>query len=152
MLFLLMQLDRDRYAIDIRQVAAVLPFIDLHATSDTSIGVAGLIDYGGTPVPVIDLSQLLANRPAHRRFNTRIVLVHCEAEVGNTRLLGLIAERATETVRREPADFKESGIPHTSSEPCRVALDATGALRWLDVDRLLPEPLRQSLFKQAGYA
>ena len=64
MLFLLMQLDGDRYALDIRQVAVVLPLVDLRAVPGAPPAVAGIIDYGGAPVPVIDLAQLLANRPA----------------------------------------------------------------------------------------
>ena len=67
--------------------------------------MAGLFNYRGAPVPVIDLSQLTLGRPAARRLSTRIVLVHYPDESGGTHLLGLIAERATQTVRHEPSDF-----------------------------------------------
>ena len=147
MLFLLMQLDGDRYALDIRQVAVVLPLIDLRAVPGAPPAVAGIIDYGGSPVPVIDLAQLLANRPAHRRLGTRIVLVHYEER----HVLGLIAERATETVRREPSDFQPSGI--SRSDPPHlgpVALDAMGPMHWIDVSRILPGSLADSLFRQAA--
>ena len=145
MLFLLMQLDGDRYALDIRQVAVVLPLVDLRAVPGAPDGIAGIIDYGGAPVPVVDLARLLANRPAHRRLGTRIVLVHYADHV-----LGLIAERATETVRREPSDFQPSGI--TRSDPPHlgpVALDSAGPVHWIDVSRLLPGPLADSLFRQS---
>src|SRR5262245_65425 len=147
MLFLLMQLDGDRYALDIRQVAVVLPLVDLRAVPGAPPAVAGIIDYGGAPVPVIDLAVLLANRPAHRRLGTRIVLVH----YANQHVLGLIAERATETVRKEPSEFQPSGI--TRSDPPHlgpVALDATGPVHWIDVSRLLPDPLANSLFRQTA--
>ena len=146
MLFLLMQLDGDRYALDIRQVAVVLPFVNLRAVPGAPAAVAGIIDYGGAPVPVVDLAQLLANRPAHRRLGTRIVLVQYAKE----HLLGLIAERATETVRREPSEFQASGI--TRSDPPHlgpVALDAAGPMYWIDMSRLLPGPLAESLFRQS---
>ena len=146
MLFLLMQLDGNRYALDIRQVAVVLPLVDLRGVPGAPAAVAGIIDYGGAPVPVIDLAQLLANRPAHRRLGTRIVLV----QYAERHVLGLIAERATETVRRDAAEFQPSGI--TRSEPPHlgpVALDAAGPLHWLDVGRLLPAPLADSLFRQS---
>ena len=146
MLFLLMQLDGDRYALDIRQVAAVLPLVELRTVPGAPDAVAGIIDYGGAPVPVIDLARLLANRPAHRRLGTRIVLVRYEGE----HTLGLIAERATETVRREPADFQPSGV--TRSDPPHlgpVALDAMGPVHWIDVSRLLPGSLAESLFRQS---
>jgi chemotaxis-related protein WspB len=142
MLFLLLQLDGDRYALDIRQVAVVLPLVALRAVPGAPPAVAGIIDYGGTPVPVIDLAQLLANRPAHRRLATRIVLVHYAEQ----HVLGLIAERATETVRREPSGITRSDPPHLGP----VALDAMGPVHWIDVSRLLPAPLADSLFRPAA--
>lgn len=149
MLFLLMQLDGDRYALDIREVAVVLPLVDLRPVPGAPPAVAGIIDYGGAPVPVIDLAQLLANRPAHRRLGTRIVLVHYAKQ----HVLGLIAERTTETVRKETSEFQPSGI--TRSDPPHlgpVALDAIGPVHWIDVSRLLPESLANSLFRQTAAA
>ena len=126
-----------------------MPFVDLRAVPGAPPAVAGIIDYGGAPVPVIDLAQLLANRPAQRRLGTRIVLVH----YANQHVLGLIAERATETVRKEPSEFQPSGIAR--SEPPHlgpVALDAIGPVHWIDVSRLLPEALANSLFQQSAAA
>jgi chemotaxis-related protein WspB len=149
MLFLLMQLDGDRYALDIAQVAEVLPLVKLTTVPRAPVGVAGFVDYGGAPVPVIDLSQLLANRPAHRRLNTRLVMVHYRPG-DRTHLLGLIAERATETMRRDPAEFQDSGVksatpPHLG----RVVLDPAGPVHWIDVATLMPELLTESLFQKA---
>jgi chemotaxis-related protein WspB len=149
MLFLLMQLDGDRYALDIAQVAEVLPLVTLRTLPRAPAGVAGFVDYGGAPVPVIDLSQLLASRPAHRRLNTRLVIVHYQAGE-RKHLLGLIAERATETMRREPADFQDAGVKSALAPQLGpVALDAAGPVHWVDVAGLLPKPLADSLFQQA---
>jgi chemotaxis-related protein WspB len=126
--------------------------VQLKSVPRAPTGVAGIVDYGGTPVPVIDLSVLLANRPAHRRLNTRLVIVHYTAG-GRKNLLGLIAERATETLRRDPADFQESGVrsaspPHLGP----VALDAAGPIHRLDVAELLPKSLVDSLFQEVANA
>jgi chemotaxis-related protein WspB len=150
MLFLLMQLDGDRYALDIRQVAEVLPLVDLKTVPRAPPGVAGLVDYGGSPVPVIDLSLLLAGRAAHRRLNTRLVMVHYDSPRGGRHLLGLIAERATETMRREPTDFHDCGVKSASPPDLGpIALDAAGPVRWVDAARLLPASLESSLFPEA---
>lgn len=149
MLFLLMQLDGNRYALDVGQIAEVLPLVALNAVPGAPHGIAGVVDYGGMPVPVIDLSQLLVNRSASRRLNTRLVIVHYRSGE-RQHLLGLIAERATEMMRRDPADFQDSGIDAAS--PPRlgpVALDAGGPIHRLDVCALLPQPLADSLFRQA---
>jgi chemotaxis-related protein WspB len=150
MLFLLMQLDGNRYALDIREIVEVLPLVDCRPVPGAPAGVAGIIDYGGMPVPIIDLSQLLAGRPAHRRLSTRIVLIRWGRASGRQELLGLIAERATDTVRRDPADFRPSGVvrpspPHLGG----VVLDAAGPVHLVDVSTLLPESLRQALSEPA---
>jgi chemotaxis-related protein WspB len=144
MLFLVMQLDGNRYALDIRQVAEVLPLVNIETIARASAVVAGIINYGGAPVPVIDLSRLLMDRPAHRRLSTRIVLVR-HAAGGPHDLVGLIAERATETMRRDSGDFREAG----QSQLGLVAFDAAGPVHWLDVERLLAEAPSESLLRRA---
>ena len=149
MLFLLMQLDGNRYALDVGQVAEVLPLVGLNAVPRAAQGIAGVVDYGGVSVPVIDLSQLLVNRAAHRRLSTRLVIVHYRTGE-RQHLLGLVAERTTEMLRRDPADFQDSGIAASSPPQLGpVALDAGGPIYRLDVGTLLPPALADSLFQQA---
>jgi chemotaxis-related protein WspB len=146
-LFLLFQLGEDRYALDTGLVAKVLPLVAMTQIPQAPPGVAGLFNYGGVPVPVVDLSQLTMGRPAQRRLNTRIVLVHYPDGTGGTRPLGLIAERVTETVRRDKTEFVASGVtcdraPYLGP----VATDASGLVQWIDVERLLPPSVRDVLF------
>jgi len=77
-------------------------------------------------IPAIDLSQLTLGRPAHARLNTRIVVVNYPDDSGHTHLLGLIAEKATETVRRESVDFLASGV-NTDRAPYLVLWRVTHA-------------------------
>ena len=149
MLFFLFTIGQDRYALDALQIAEVLPVIGVKAIPQAPAGVAGIIDYHGVPVPLIDLSQLALGKPARQRLGTRIILVHYPDQTGANRLLGLLAERATEIMRRDPADFVPSGI---ESEPAPylgpVATDAQGMVQWVKVDRLLPPSVRDQLFTQ----
>jgi chemotaxis-related protein WspB len=147
MLFLLFQLGEDRYALDTGRVVEVLPLVAITPIPKAPAGVAGLFNYHGRPVPAIDLSQLTMGRSARNRLNTRIVLVHYPDGRGKTHLLGLIAEKVTETVRREPADFVASGVT-TDRAPYLgpVATDARGVLQWIDVEWLLPASVRDALF------
>jgi chemotaxis-related protein WspB len=149
MLFLLFQLAKDRYALDAGQVAEVLPWVGIKQIPQAPGEVAGVFNYRGAPVPVIDLSQLTLGQPAQRRLSTRIILVHYPDDNNETRLLGLIAEKATETVRREPADFVASGVTNAQASYLGpVATDARGLVQWIDVKKLLPASLREVLFKQ----
>lgn len=149
MLFLLFELGRDRYALDARQVAEVLPLVDITAVPQAPPAVAGVFNYRGAPVPVIDVSQLTLGRPSARRLSTRIVLVHYPDATGRSRLLGLIAERATQAVHRDESDFVASGVT-TDGAPYLgpVATDARGLVQRLDASTLLPPSVRDVLFQR----
>jgi chemotaxis-related protein WspB len=150
MLFLVFQQGAHRYAIDSSQIAEVLPLVTITSIARAPEEVAGIFVYRGAPVPVIDLSQLFEGRPAERRLSTRVVIVHYPNGTGDTRLLGLIAEKATGTIRREPGDFVDSGVlndraPYLGS----VATDTRGLVQRVDIARLLTARHR-ALFEQAG--
>jgi chemotaxis-related protein WspB len=153
MLFFLFRLGDDRYALDALQIAEILPLVGAKWIPQTPAGIAGVIDYHGAPVPLIDLSQLALGRPARQRFGTRIILVNYPDQEGATHLLGLLAERATETMRRDPADFFASGVGNDDAPYLGpVATDAQGLVQWIEVDKLLPPSVRDRLFKQPAPA
>lgn len=150
MLFLVFQLGRDRYALEAAQVAEVLPLVGLKQIPQAPPGIAGVFNYRGAPVPVIDLSLLTLGQPARRRLNTRIILVHYPGDNGATHLLGLIAERATETLRRERADFETTGVTNDAAPYLGpVTTDARGLVQWIETKQLLPASVRDLLFRQA---
>lgn len=105
MLFLLFQIGNDRYALEARQALEVLPLLSLKKIPQSPRGVAGIFNYRGRPVPAIDLSDLTFGRPARERLSTRIILIQHTDSSGQPRLLGLIAEHATEMMRREQREF-----------------------------------------------
>ncbi|HUP90906.1 MAG TPA: chemotaxis protein CheW [Solimonas sp.] len=149
--FLLFQLGKERYALDVRQIAEVLPLVTLKEIPKAPKGVAGVFDYRGAPVPVIDLSELMLGRKAQERLSTRIVLVHYKAAGGPDRLLGLIAERATDTIRRAAQDFVESGVANDAAPFLGpVCTDPGGFIQWIEVDKLLPYSVRSVLFRRTA--
>ena len=149
MLFLIFELGKDRYALDARQIAEVLPLVGVKQIPRAPQAMTGLFNYRGAPVPVIDLSQLTLGRPSTRRLSTRLVLVHYPDGAGQTHLLGLVAERATQTAQHEPSDFVPSGVTNAGAPYLGpVVTDARGLLQWIDVKTLLPPSFRDLLFKE----
>ena len=145
MLFLLFQLGRDRYALEAAHVVEILPLVGVKEIPRAPSAVVGLFNHRGQPVPLIDLSELMLGRPAKKLLSTRIILVRSGAE-GEDRLLGLIAEKATETLRRDPGDFVPSGVTNDAAAYLGpVAPDPRGFIQWIQVDQLLPPSLRAML-------
>jgi chemotaxis-related protein WspB len=149
MLFLQFQLGKDCYALDSSQVVEVLPLLGIKQIPQAPAGVAGAFNYRGKPVPVIDLSELALGRPARLHMSTRIIIVRYPDGNGTQHLLGLIAEKATETVRRDPAGFTDSGVINDGAPYLGpVATDPNGLVQWIEVTKLLPAAVRDVLFRQ----
>jgi chemotaxis-related protein WspB len=151
MLFLIFELGRDRYALPSLSIVEVLPVVRIKRVPHAPAGVAGVFNYRGAPVPVIDLSELTIGRPAAPRLSTRLIVVSYPDRrgPGQSHLLGLIAERATDTMRRDPADFVASGIT-TGRAPYlgHVTTSSHGVVQRIDVEDLLPDAVREVLFEQ----
>ena len=149
MLFLLFQLGQDRYALEASRVVEVVPLLALKHLPQAPKGVAGIFDYRGRPVPAVDLSALTLGQPARERLSTRIIIVNYPDEGGTNHLLGLIAERATEMVRKEVKDFADSDVRlGTAPYLGPIFADSWGAIQWIYEQRVLPEPVRQLLFSE----
>ncbi len=149
MLFLLFQLGKDRYALEASRVVEVVPLLNLKQLPQAPQGVAGLFNYRGRPVPAVDLSALTLGQPAAERLSTRIIIVNYPDTRGSNHLLGLIAEHATEMLRKDPQDFADPGVklghaPYLGP----ILMDDQSPIQWIYEHRLLPEPVREVLFSQ----
>ena len=151
MLFLLFGPAEHRCAVDVRTITEVLPLVDVAPVRSAPRGVRGVFFYRGAPVPAVDMSEIMVGRPAPARVSTRLVLVDYLDRGGQARTLGLIAERATETVRRDASEFVPQGVIGESARAARVAPDAGGGLiEWIDPQTVLPDAVRDALFRDAG--
>ncbi|MCX5581437.1 chemotaxis protein CheW [Kaistia terrae] len=153
MLFLMFRLGQDRYVLDVEQVEEVLPFLEPTILPGAPHGVVGAINYRGTPVPLLDLSLLALGRPSAAVISTRVILVRYPIEGGETRRLGLVAERVIQTLSRDAADFVPSGVD--AGMPAYlgpVASDAEGLIQLVRAEALLPPELREILFRQLAVA
>jgi chemotaxis-related protein WspB len=148
MLFLVFQLGPDRYAVEAAQVVEVLPLVNSKRIPRAPLGMAGLFDYHGAPVPLIDLTELTAGTPSRKWMSTRIILIDYRNKTGEAHLLGLLAERATETMRRSEEDFADSGlaVPGAAYRG-PIVFDAAGIIQRIDVQKLLPESVGDHLFR-----
>jgi chemotaxis-related protein WspB len=147
-LYLLFSLQGDRYALSVHEVVEVLPLRRCKALPEAPAWVAGLLEYRGELVPVIDLSARASGRPATELASTRLVLV-CYKPAG--RVLGLILEKATDTLRLPASGFRESSVAVASAAYLgAVQHQQQGLIQRIDVDGLLPADVSALLFPCMG--
>lgn len=147
MQFLVFHLGKDRYGLSTRHVTRVLPLMELKQIPGAADYVAGLMNFHGDPIPVIDICALTGGTPCTPHFDTRILLVdYCADEVWH--MLGLIVERVAGVKNIDPEIFFESGV-HISDAPFlgKVASDDGEILQLINVEHLLTADARAILFQ-----
>jgi chemotaxis-related protein WspB len=138
MLFVLFQLGKNRYALEASRVVEVVPLLALKPFPQSPRGMAGIFVYRGQPVPALDLCELTVGRPALEHLSTRILIIQHHTPAGESRLIGLIAERVTGTLRREEKDFVNAGgQPAVATFLGPVLMDEQGLIQLLDAQKLL---------------
>jgi len=149
MLFLLFHLGNERYALQASRVVEVVPLLELKQLPQAPKGVAGIFNYRGCPVPAVDLCALTLGQQANVRFSTRIIIVNYPDDRGTNHLLGLIAEHATELLRKDINDFIDSGL-RLSEAPYLgpVLMHDASPVQWIYEQRLLSAQVRNSIFAE----
>jgi chemotaxis-related protein WspB len=151
MLFLVCHFGDDRYVLNTGQIREILPMVQLKQIPQAPPGVAGAFNYRGVPVPVVDLVHLILGRPARTYLSTRIVLTTYRDKTGSPRDLGLIAERATDTIRLNPMDFGPSGIANDAADYLGpVTADARGLIQWIDPSKILQPSIADRVLEAAS--
>jgi chemotaxis-related protein WspB len=151
MLFLLFKLGKDRYAIEASRVVEVVPLLELRIIPQAPEGFAGIFNYRGKPIPAIDLCRLTLGQSAAHRISTRIIVINSTDSRGRHQLLGLIAEHATEMLRKEPNEFSQPGFKFGSGPALGpILLDPNGAIQWINDQHLLSARMRQMVFSEQG--
>lgn len=151
MLLLIFYVGKERYGIDSTKVIEVVPSVSFKSVPHAPSYVAGLLSYRGTIVPVVDLSALIGGTPSKPLLSTRVILVEYAGANGGEHILGLLAERVTETLKCKEEDFRPPGIvtfegPYLGD----LFVDEEGMIQRIVVDAVLPDELRKSLFTETA--
>lgn len=148
MLYLLCRIGADRYALAASSLVEVLPVLQIKQLPGALPGVAGLCNFHGRPVPVVDLSLLATGHAAPARWGTRLLLV--PGPGGADRLLGLLVEEATELRRLDDDAFTDSGVRHDGAPWLGpVAAVDGGMVQRVEPSALLPPDIMEALFSAA---
>lgn len=153
MVFLLFEIGSDRYCLEVSNVIEVTPMVSFRRLPHAPPYVSGLMNYRGTIAPVIDLSVLLGRNPSRPLFSTRIILISSKGADKISHVLGLLAEKVTETISRREEDFQPAGIAiDKASLLGKVIFDERGMIQRVEAEQILPAGVRKSLFAEIGEA
>ena len=101
--------------------------------------IIGMANYRSNPVPIIDLGLLLNEQPCRQQLSTRIILISISLGSQFKKLVGLLAENVTETVKTP-----KGWHPHTLDQG-PIFLDSTVTnhpmIRWFQPEQMLPEDI-----------
>jgi len=154
-LYLIIQLGSDRYALDAALVTEIVPRVRLKALPGAPRGAVGLMNYRGVSLPVVDLSLLATDSPTPLSGTSRIVVVRYDAprHADGGGALGLLVPDARETVRLDPDSFSRAGVA-ADGAPYLGDVVATpeGVLQRVTASALMSDELRAALYRASEAA
>lgn len=145
-MLLLFQMGENLYGIDTVNVIEIVPMIMLRKLQPAPDYLAGVFNYHGSIVPVIDLCRLIQGRDCQIRYSTRIVLVNYRiaAEPGSNeqqtqRQLGLMAEHVTETLKLSDEQIRSAERIHNSPYLGELFIDVRGMIQTVNWKPLITQ-------------
>jgi chemotaxis-related protein WspB len=146
MLALLLSIDGQRYALDIRDVVEVISRVELRPIHRAPAELSGMFVYRGEVTPVVDLVELLAGRHCPERLSSRILMTRLPSRSGGTWIVGLLAEQVTEAVRIEQGESRTRAVVSTdASRYGEIAADDGGMIRLLRPESLVDAAWQDAL-------
>lgn len=150
MLTVMFHLGEESFAINAERVEIIIPALTLRAVPGAPAYVAGRFEYRGRIVPVIDLGQLILKRALKPGLSSRYLLIRYQKHDGSKALLGLWAERVTETLEVPDTLLAEGGVtPPDAKYLGRIFTTPEGAIiQCVTPSDLLPAEVRDMLFQE----
>lgn len=147
MLFLQFKINENRYILDTGDVIEIVPYANLKRIPKAPAYVAGLLNYRGGAVPVIDVCFLMSDKACEPKLSSRIALVNCVVD-GHPACIGLLVEHMTETVRYDENDFSDPGVsPEESSYLGKVVIDDNRIVQLVNIGEIVPDEAHDILFR-----
>ncbi|HYK88346.1 MAG TPA: chemotaxis protein CheW [Acidobacteriota bacterium] len=151
MLMLIFRLGEDRYALETSQVVEIVPSLVLRKLPHAPDHLAGVFNYRGSIVPVIDLRRIMQDRPCESCLSTRILLVRLAGGEGPSRIVGLRAERMTETLKVSDGDLVDPGIALKEAPYLgKIINDPQGMIQCIRMEDILPRSTMDRLSPETG--
>lgn len=146
MLLLLFETSDGRYALDSKHIVEIIPLLKTKKIPAAPAFVTGMINYHGVAVPVFDFCAIEGDEASRQFYSTRIILVNYPLD-DETKLVGVIAERATDIIKCDESSVRSSGILLENNLTGGTGQNGQEEIVQLfDVKRMIPEDIVRELF------
>lgn len=152
MLLLLFHVGENLYAIDTEKVIEIIPMVLLRKIEPAPDYLAGVFNYRGSIVPVVDLCRLIRGEPCQVCYSTRVIMVNYSVSAepttnGNARTsqLGLVAERVTETLKVSNEQLKTAEQISSSPYLGKLFIDSKGMIQKVNWEHLVADAHQATL-------
>lgn len=148
MLLLSFHIGAEHYSISAKKIVEILPMTQLKKIHRAPEYILGLLNYRGSPIPILDLCQLTEHRACNKVLSSRIILVDYTDTNNLTHILGITAEKVTETIDVKRDEFFSSGIT-LEEAPYLGAIANTDEqmIQYIEINNLLPKDVQETLFQ-----
>lgn len=148
MLLLSFYIGIERYTLPAKDVVEILPLTKIKRIPHAPEFILGILDYRGAPVPIIDLCQLIEQRNCNKVLSSRIILLHYIDAFHQPHILGVTAEKVTETININKDNFHSSGISLNEAPYLgAVTNENDNVIQFIETNKLLPQEVQSMLFQ-----
>ena len=148
MLLLSFHIGSEGYTLAAKDIVEILPLTRIKEIPQAPDFVLGLLDYRGSPIPVIDLCQLTEHRSCKKVLSSRIILVNYLDANKQPHILGITAEKVTETIELKHKDFNDSGITIEEAPFLGAVTNKDDSIiQFIEINNLLPKNIQSMLFQ-----
>ena len=109
MLMILFYLKNEPYCLKASHTVELVPLVQLKELPSEYEHLAGLMNYRGQIIPVLDLLSFFYGRPTEPSLSTKIIISSYQAEK-EKKYLGLLAERMQDVLNKDTRDFIYTGL------------------------------------------
>jgi chemotaxis-related protein WspB len=146
-LYIQFVVDDSRFVLPAMDVVGIVPLATLHETPHAPDYVAGILNYHGQSIPVIDMTKFMVGRNTEHRLSARIILLNIDLHGQEKAVVGLLAEKVTEVMRLIEGEFRKSGVKNNNAKYLGdVITDNLGMLQRLNIAELFPVAAQKMLF------
>jgi len=149
MLYLTFKAGESEYAVETTRILQVVPRAILRPCPDAPAYIAGILNYRGKPIVVVDSSMLINHAPCACLFSTRIIIAEYPRAGNRQIMLGLMAEGVAAFMENDPLDFVENvlktpGVNYLG----KMFRDGDRLVQLVKIDEIVPAELDNMLMIQ----